>query len=187
MSSIVGEALPAYADLAVTREEYLDLAEDGFKYDVVGGVMRVSPSASSDHGNRQLRFAHLLQGYLDAHPMGRAFVEVDVLLPDGGDPLRPDVSFVRRERLHIIKQHIHGAPDLACEVLSDATAPRDLGVKADRYLTCGVAEYWIVDPRDRSMQLWLNRGGSWDKRASVEIASELCPGLQISADRLFEE
>lgn len=177
---------PSYAGAIVTREEYLDLAEDGFKYDVISGVMHVSPSGTADHGDAQLSFGALLRGYLTTHPVGRAFVEVDVLLPDGGDPLRPDVSFVRKERSSLIRQHIHGAPDLVCEVLSDGTADRDLGVKAERYLRCGVREYWIVDPRSRSVQLWLNREARWEKRSTPELLSEILADFQVSADRLFQ-
>ena len=130
MPSTLTENRPRYDGWAVTREEYLDLEEDGYKYDVVEGVMHLTPSASSDHGNSQIRFAFLLESYLKTNRAGKAFLEVDVFLPDGGDPLRPDISFVVGERLNIIKTHIHGAPDLVCEVLSDRTATRDLGEKA---------------------------------------------------------
>lgn len=187
MSSIVGEAVPLYAGLAVSREEYLDLSEDGFKYDVEEGVMRVAPSASSDHGSAQGGFIQALRNYLDDHPVGRAFVEVDIFLPDGGDPLRPDVSFVSRERSAIVKQHIHGTPDLVCEVLSDSTAARDLGVKAERYLKCGVAEYWIIDPRNRTVQAWVFRKDSWEKRTGDAPVSELLPGFTAAAARIFRE
>lgn len=187
MSSVVREAVPAYGGLAVSREEYLDLPEDGFKYDVIEGVMRVSPSASSDHGSAQGGFIQALRNYLDSHAVGRAFVEVDIFLPDGGDPLRPDVSFVSTERSAIVKQHIHGTPDLVCEVLSDSTAQRDLGVKAERYLTCGVSEYWIVDPRNQTVQAWCNRKDTWEKRTGDSPASELLPGFTVAAARIFRD
>ncbi len=34
---------PKYHGMYVTREEYLDLEEDGFKYDVIEGVIQVAP------------------------------------------------------------------------------------------------------------------------------------------------
>ena len=161
MPSLLEIHKPRYDGLRVTREEYLDLSEDGFKYDVIEGVMHLSPSATADHGSSQGNFVYLLKRYLETHPEGRLFLEVDIFLSDRGDVLRPDISFVLKDRLQIVKNHIHGAPDLVCEVLSDSTANRDLGVKAGRYLACGIKEYWIVDPRDKTVQLWLNRKDSW--------------------------
>ncbi|MCX7632127.1 MAG: hypothetical protein N2Z22_02200 [Turneriella sp.] len=40
---------PRYQGLRVTREEYLDLEEDGFKYDVIDGVMQMAPSPNFEH------------------------------------------------------------------------------------------------------------------------------------------
>ncbi len=41
---------PRYEGLRVTREEYLDMEPDGFKYDMIEGVLTVSPGADFDHG-----------------------------------------------------------------------------------------------------------------------------------------
>ena len=42
-----------------------------------------------------------------------------------------------------------GVPNLLVEILSDSTARKDLLKKLDLYMSCGVDEYWIVDPEDR--------------------------------------
>jgi Uma2 family endonuclease len=168
---------PRYLGWRVTREEYLDLEEDGFKYDVIDGEMTMAPSASFEHGEKEKNFLFVLESYLRKHAAGRLVPETEVLLPDGGDPLRPDVSFILSENTHIIKTHIHGAPDLICEVLSPSTRDRDLGVKADRYLACGVKEYWIIDLEVREIHLWTNpdKAGVWHKQKN-----------QINADRALE-
>lgn len=176
---------PRYEGLKVSREEYLSLEDDGFKYDMIGGILHVSPSHSHEHGRTQTRFGHYLHSLLDQTELGEATVEVDLFLPDGGDKLRPDLSFVLKENLSIIQTHIHGNPDLICEVLSDSTAARDLGEKADRYLNNGVKEYWIADPRDRSIQLWINRESFWEKRSGNVLASELLPGFEVETRRLY--
>ena len=54
---------------------------------------------------------------------------------------------------------VHGAPDLAVEILSPGTAARDKGYKKTVYARCGVREYWIVSPGDRSVEQYLLRDG----------------------------
>ncbi len=182
---------PRYHGRSVSREEYLDLEDDGFHYEMIGGVLFQAPSHDPYHGGVQLEFAVELGLFLRTWPVGKAMVEVDVLLPDGGDVLCPDISFVSNERSEILLKHIHGTPDLICEILSDRTRKRDLGEKAERFLKCGVREYWLVDSRDRIVHLWLNRGEVWEKRsASVEsgpaaLESELLPGFSIEPGRLL--
>jgi len=98
-----------------------------------------------------------------------------------------DVSLILEEHKDIILGHIHGTPDLICEILSDSTRERHPGIKADRYLFNGVKEYWIVDPSKKTIQVWLNHGKNWDKKSGEILASELLPGLQISIDDIFLE
>jgi Uma2 family endonuclease len=53
---------------------------------------------------------------------------------------------------------LKGAPDLVVEILSPTTASRDTGLKR---LVCerqGVAEYWIVDPDARAVDVWRFEG-----------------------------
>ena len=47
---------------------------------------------------------------------------------------------------------VHGTPDLVVEVLSPSTARRDRGQKKEIYERCGVKEYWLVNPRDKSVE-----------------------------------
>ena len=54
---------------------------------------------------------------------------------------------------------IHGAPDLVVEVLSPSTAKNDRGHKMDVYAQCGVREYWIVSPGDKSVEQYVQKEG----------------------------
>ena len=170
--------------MRVTREEYLDLEDDGYKYDMLQGVLHMAPSPSFSHGEAQGSLHYLLKLHLKKNKVGRAALEVDVFLPDGGDVLRPDISFVLNENVHIIKTHIHGAPDLIIELLSERTEKRDRNEKANRYLACGVKEYWLIDPRNRSMELRINKGVSWETISGEKLESRLLPGWIVSTEEL---
>ena len=67
---------------------------------------------------------------------------------------------------------IHGAPDLVVEILSPSTAKNDKGHKKETYAKCGVLEYWIVNPVDKSVEIYLNEGQTHFRLSNVYT---LCP------------
>lgn len=186
MSETLAKEIPKYIGWKVTREEYLSLHDDGFKYDMIEGVLHLSPSGFFDHGNCQTNFATELSVFLRLNPVGKLTLETDVFLPDGGDVLRPDISFILNENSNIIKGYIHGVPDLICEVLSPSTKNRDLGVKADRYLQNGVREYWILDPQNKTIEVWKNQNRKdWNKEKGESLTSTLLPEFRVEKNSLI--
>jgi len=90
------------------------------------------------------------------------------------------------QNLSIVKGHIHGVPDLVCEVLSDSTRKRDLGTKADRYLMNGVKEYWILEPKISQMSVWFNSNHTeWKKRDGEILESFILKGLIMKSEWVF--
>ncbi|MCD7745019.1 MAG: Uma2 family endonuclease [Lachnospiraceae bacterium] len=76
---------------------------------------------------------------------------VDVQLDcDDRTMVQPDVLVVC-DRDKIKKRCVYGAPDFVIEILSDATARKDLTVKLWKYMSAGVREYWIVDLRQEKV------------------------------------
>ncbi|KKL82144.1 hypothetical protein LCGC14_1987650, partial [marine sediment metagenome] len=72
------------------------------------------------------------------------------------------IIFITNERLDIIgEEKIEGAPDLIMEILSPSTAYYDLKPKFYVYEQYGVKEYWIVDPTEKSIELFANKEGSF--------------------------
>lgn len=185
MPASAEQTKPRYHGLRVTREEYLDLEEDGFKYDVIDGVMTMAPSAHFDHGKNSNRLITLLGNYLFRNPIAESANEVDVFLPDDGHVVRPDISIILNENLHIVKTHIHGVPDITVEISSPATAFNDLHEKADRYLACGVKEYWIIDREEKIIHIWSNRGSEWSKQTGNEAHSKILPGFVLRASDIW--
>ena len=183
---------PLYQGMKVTREEYLDLKDDGFKYDMIDGVLYMSPSAFSEHGECQANLSYLFKKYFIKEKNGKVIHEVDLFLPDGEDVLRPDITVILKENYEIIKGHIHGVPDIVVEILSESTYKRDLGIKADRYLSNGIKEYWIIDPdqgsHEKIISLWINIDKkSWKKLEGDRLESTILPGLTIDQKNVFPE
>jgi len=56
---------------------------------------------------------------------------------------------------------VHGAPDLVVEVLSTSTMRNDRTHKKDVYARCGVREYWIVSPAEKSIEQYFLEDGQF--------------------------
>ena len=54
-----------------------------------------------------------------------------------------------------------GAPDLVMEILSPSTTRHDKFIKFNLYQRAGVREYWIVDPADKTVQVFVLEDGRY--------------------------
>jgi Uma2 family endonuclease len=122
--------------------------------------------------------------------MGKVyFAPLDAYLSDT-ETYQPDLMFITNERLDIIKEkNIRGAPDLVMEVLSPGTAYYDRRHKKEVYAEHGVGEYWIVDPMERSIEVYANRDGGFEQVAFSKqkgrVGSRLFSELSVSLAEVF--
>ncbi len=65
-----------------------------------------------------------------------------MILPGLATPAQPDLLFVARARLNIVKEaYVEGPPDPVVEVLSPSNWLVDRRVELDTYARAGVSEY----------------------------------------------
>lgn len=125
---------------------------DERKTEMIGGkiVMLSSPYANHSivSGNIFAAFHSFLRG-----KKCRAFEgNIDVALSPT-ERYIPDVTVICD--LDKIKGNTcYGPPDLVVEVLSRSTGRYDKGHKKRMYEKLGVKEYWIVDPRNRTVEIY---------------------------------
>lgn len=105
--------------------------------------------------------------------------------------VQPDIVYVRPERAGIVRHSgIHGAPDLAVEILSPSTGERDLTIKRRLYATHGVAEYWLVDPEAEAIHRCnAPEDGRYQRvtalRAQDALTSEVIDGFRVPVAEVF--
>ncbi len=135
-----------------TYRDYLELPEDGKRYEVINGELIMTPAPLTIHQKITTEIVLALGNYVKKNNLGTVLTApVDVVLSDI-NVLQPDILFVSNERKEIItEKNISGAPDLVIEILSPSTAYYDLFDKKELYERFGVKEYWIVDP----MRKWI--------------------------------
>lgn len=66
-----------------------------------------------------------------------------------------------------------GVPVLIAEVLSDSTKGKDYVKKLDLYMSCGVHEYWIVDPANQEIHIYLFNHGDIAKNKTYTFKDEI--------------
>jgi Uma2 family endonuclease len=122
-----------------------------------GKVVTMAPAGIS-HQRVGLRVQRIFDRYLDGKSC-EVFYDVYIYLP-GENKVAPDIMVVCDKS--IVKENsIHGTPDLIAEVLSPGTAARDRGEKKDLYEKHGVKEYWIVDAKNRFIEVYLLDNGKY--------------------------
>jgi Uma2 family endonuclease len=172
-----------------THADLLVIPADGKRREIVDGELFVTPSPVSKHQRILGRIVSRFYRYLDDHPIGEVLIApLDVILSDY-DVLEPDLLFVLNEHRGVVQDWVRGAPDLVIEILSPTTASRDRGPKLKAYARFGVPEYWIVDPEQKSIEVY--RAG--ERRYELahtfqeqeELTSPLLPGFVLAVIRIF--
>ena len=155
--------------------------KDAFPKELINGeVVAVSP-AVSNHNHIATNIAGLFWHYLRGKkciPFGDGeavyLTETDHFIPDFMVVCDPD---------KVKDDGIHGAPDLVVEVLSPSTAHNDRGRKMDVYAECGVREYWIVSPGDKSVEQYIQDDGRLVLKAVYSICSAIIWNMLSEEER----
>jgi Uma2 family endonuclease len=89
-----------------TYEDWCKLPEDGYRYEVIAGVLYVSPPPSIRHQRISIALVGHFLDFLKLQPLGEVLTApVGVRLPHQPVPLQPDIVFARTERLGIDGTH----------------------------------------------------------------------------------
>jgi len=133
--------------------------------EIIDGELILSPRPGGPHSAAASILGGLLIGPFG---LGRGGPGGWILLDEpelhlGDDILVPDVAGWRRERLPAVPDapYFTLAPDWICEVLSERTARTDRADKLTIYARQSVAHAWLVDPRQRTLEVFRQERGRW--------------------------
>ena len=172
-----------------TYDDYVAL-EDGQRYEIVNGVLLMTPAPSWLHQEIVGAFYRYLYAHVTATGLGGAFVSpIDVELAVN-IVFQPDVVvLLKRSREKLRDKHIVGAPDLVIEVASPGTAMMDRLTKYDTYAQAGVPEYWIVRPEPQSVEVLVLDGKMYRSLGIFEgqatLPSLVVPGFSMRVEQFF--
>jgi len=173
-----------------TYKDYAAIPEDGHRYEVVNGVLYMSPSPNVWHQNIVGEIFAYLRDFMRLNRLGRAFIApLDVELSHG-NVIQPDVFVLLNKHLgRITKSRIIGAPDLIVEVASPSTARHDLHAKLEAYTSAGVPEYWIVNPEAQTVELLVLERDIYSSlgvfSGQTTLPSQVLADLPVEVEQFF--
>ncbi|MHB8463839.1 MAG: Uma2 family endonuclease [Acidimicrobiales bacterium] len=133
--------------LDLTAADLDDIPSDGRRWELLDGVLHVTPPPSVAH---QAAVGNLHLALRAMRPAGVAvFVAPLAYRPSADVNVEPDLLVVDA---HVVMlQRAVDTPYLVVEVLSPSTRADDLGSKRILYERLGVPNYWVVDPLKLTM------------------------------------
>jgi len=148
-------------DTLFTWTDYRTWPDDE-RWELIAGVAyAMAPAPSTKHQSVGARLYSRLERGLEGKPCKPFIAPTDVKLSDL-DVVQPDILVVC-DSARITPTHIEGAPEVVIEVLSPATAAKDLRQKKTLYERAGVREYLVIDPLEEYAIRFLLGTGGFDK------------------------
>jgi Uma2 family endonuclease len=173
----------------LTYKDYEALPE-GAPYQLINGELIMTPAPTPLHQNIIGTLHVALHHFVKSHGLGRVFLSpIDVKLTDI-DVFQPDLIFVRKDNVAKIgRDKLNVIPDLVVEVLSPSNAFYDLTHKKTIYAESGIEEYWVIDPKDETIEVFVRDGDRYRTEAffknSDSLNSPMFPGFSMKLNDVF--
>ena len=131
-----------------------ELPEDGNRYEVIDGVLLVSPAPPLTHQRAVGRLYAVLLPYVGSVGLEVLVAPAAVTWSERTE-VQPDLLALPLLNGWLVERFADvGVLGLAVEVLSPSTVRTDRFTKRREYQRRGVPEYWIVDTAARSIERW---------------------------------
>ncbi|MHC4921450.1 MAG: Uma2 family endonuclease [Planctomycetota bacterium] len=173
--------------LKLTYEDYAKIPADGRRHEIIDGRHVVNPAPRPRH---QVILGNLFLALQELKSSGRAELlmsPIDLHLTEI-DVVQPDLIAIARKSAKLIGElKIEGPPELVVEILSPSTRRLDRGAKRALYESAGVAEYWTVDPEEKTLCQHTLAEGRYSEKlwASGRVASTAFPGFSFDLVSIF--
>jgi len=174
-----------------TAEQLFHMQNDGYRYELVKGVLKKMTPAGFKHGAIIANLTALLAQHVRDNGLGIITgSETGYKIGSNPDTVRaPDIAFVRRDRIPesgLPDAFWVGPPDLAVEVLSPHDTVYETDEKIEAWLEAGAAAVWVIHPKRRTVEI--HQTGSniriLTDKDSLE-GNEIVPGFRCGVTEIL--
>jgi Uma2 family endonuclease len=164
---------------------------------IKGRIFRMSPAPSSNHQRISGKLHGRLFNFFEPHSGNLFAAPFDVRLLDKKKSTKDnDIYTVVQPDLCVIcddnkidERGAIGAPDLVIEILSPGNSNKEMKYKFDLYEEAGVLEYWIVNPADKTVFIYILKDNQFIGMHPLieedKIQSKLFPDLDFKLESIF--
>jgi Uma2 family endonuclease len=177
-----------------TSTDLLTMPDDGKRYEIIDGELYVSTQPSWHHNYTCIAIIMELEKWSRSTGIGQVNMAPGLIFAEDDD-VAPDLVWISHARRDVALEDdgkLHAAPELVVEVLSPGRANerRDREVKLNLYSRRGVQEYWIVDWRQRKIEVYRREALALNLVTTLyetdALESPLLPGFSCPLATLFE-
>lgn len=176
--------------IVMTPEEF-DAIEDydrEFRYELVNGVVIVSPPAEIGERSPNDELGRLVRNYMMDHPEGGCIDDTafeQYIRIENGRRIADRAIWIGLGRAPDAQTDI---PTIAIEFVSRRPRDwrRDHLEKRYEYSRTGVTEYWIIDRFQRTMTVYHGESGESTIQPGDTYTTDLLPGFELSLDNVLK-
>ena len=180
-------------------EDYLKWPENERWELIYGEAWDMSPAPNRKHQGILGKLFFQIEDYLKDKDCNVYIARFDVRLPENKENNNKETDTVVQPDLLVVCDKTKlddagciGAPDWIIEILSPSTAVKDLNDKYQLYEAKGVKEYWIIDPSNNFLSVYLLdisgkyfRSGVYSSDSKVQCST--LPELIIDLTPVFSD
>jgi Uma2 family endonuclease len=164
------------------------------RYEIIEGELFVSCSPGLTHQMVSDKLLFSIESFLRINPIGTIVSTPGLILSNFSGVIPDLVFFSHEQRDSIVKDdRLHGPPTLVVEVVSPGSANtrRDRLVKLQLYAKHGVPEYWIIDPKNMTVERYLHQGSSLTLVETLGdeqvLSTSALPGWSCQVSEIFQQ
>lgn len=164
---------------------------------IKGKIFKMSPAPGTTHQKISRELSLRIFSFFDKKQCEAFSAPFDVRLPKGGESegnthtvVQPDLCVVC-DIDQLDEKGCLGAPDLIVEILSPGNSKKEMREKFEVYEESGVREYWLVNPTDKTVLIYLlNKEGKFiglqPLTEDQKLTSAIFPELEITLSEVFK-
>ncbi len=175
----------------ITADQLAAMPDDGRRYELIDGELKVMSPAGGEHGQIAAEFCWRVGQFVRENQLGSVFAaETGFLIGRNPDTVRaPDFAFVTRRRCDAagrVTGYWPGAPDIAAEVISPGDSFADVEEKVLCWLAAATQVVWAIEPRQRHVTVYRSASDITVLASAVSLdAADLLPGWSMLVRDLF--
>ncbi|MDD3024822.1 MAG: type II toxin-antitoxin system prevent-host-death family antitoxin [Syntrophomonadaceae bacterium] len=185
----------SYGSRKASYEEFLELSQNSEeRYEYIDGEIYLLASPKTAHQRALTELFVIFYNWFQGGICTPMVAPYDITLKrnlENINVVQPDIMVIcdLEEKLNE-NDYYMGVPSLVVEILSAGTRSKDMIKKLDLYMSCGVREYWIVNPLNKEVSVYLFEDGNISNSITYKkpeiIQSFIFDGLSAELDRILK-
>ena len=167
------------------------LLDDDLRCEIIDAELIMTPAPNINHQKVSMALILKMSQFIEIQKQGILFHAPTDVYFDNNNVFQPDLIYLKDQKSPSLSEKgIIGAPDLIVEIISPSNSYIDRYIKKKKYSQFGVQEYWIVDPGNKTLEIY-NLAEDQEYSLTLylavegEVKSSVLEGLNFELGEIF--